>query len=476
MPDAAVRESRDRVKCAILNSGFEFPSLYFTINLAPGDTRKEGSLYDLPIAIGILCSSEQISSKNLNDCIFIGELSLNGDIRGVSGILPICHTLFGKGFKKVVLPKENADEAALIKGLKVIPVSSLKETIDYLNGTINLMPHEVDIENLFSKDQEFDFDFSEVKGQEHAKRALEIAAAGNHNILMVGPPGSGKTMLAKRLTTILPNLTIEESLEVTKLYSITGLINKNNALITKRPFRSPHHTTSNIGIIGGGRIPRPGEVSLAHFGTLFLDEFPEFERNVLEVLREPLEDNKVTVSRALASITYPASFMLIAAMNPCPCGNFTDLAKTCICSPQKVKKYWGKISSPLLDRIDIHIEVPSLKKEEMTSTNLEENSKTIRERVIKARTIQYQRYNGLKFYTNANIPPKHIKTFCELDKETKDFLKSAIINFKLSGRSYDRTIKLARTIADLESCQNIGLKHIAEALQYRTLSIQDSCL
>ena len=468
LPDAAVKESRDRVKFAISNSGFEYPPGYFTINLAPADIRKEGPMYDLPIAIGILASSEQVSPKYLSDTVVLGELSLDGGIRPVNGILPMCLAIKNMGKKRVLVPKGNADEAALVSDLEVISGENLAEAAKLLNGEKKLISHKVDIQRLFSGEPEYDIDFSEVKGQGHVKRALEVAAAGGHNVLLVGPPGSGKTMLAKRLPTILPPLSLEEALEVTKLYSVTGLLN-SKTLITTRPFRAPHHTTSDIGIIGGGRCPRPGEVSLAHMGVLFLDEFSEFDRNVLEVLRQPLEDNLVTVSRALGSVTFPAEFMLVAAMNPCPCGNYLDPVKECLCPPWKIQRYWRKLSAPLLDRIDLQVEVPRLKKEELISQPTGEESKIIRKRVGRAREIQEERFKGTRIHCNARMLPKQVKEFCKLEKEAEELLKAAILQLKMSGRAYDRILKVSRTIADLEGSENIGARHIAEATQYRSL-------
>ena len=468
LPDLSVRESRDRVKMAMINSGFEYPPGYFTVNLAPADIRKEGPIYDLPIALGILASSKQISLKEKNFVVF-GELSLNGQVRSVNGVLPMCLVAKQRGFKVVLVPSENISEAALVAGIDVYPIENLSQAISFIEGNKDLKPHKIDLKKIFEHDKEFDIDFSDVKGQLHAKRALEIAAAGGHNILMIGSPGSGKTMLARRFPTIMPPLSIDEALEVTRLYSISGLLSSKDFLVSRRPFRAPHHTTSDVGVIGGGRIPRPGEISLAHRGILFLDEFPEYSRDVLESLRQPLEDGTVLISRALSSISYPAEFMLVAAMNPCPCGHYGDREKECKCIPFKIERYWSKMSGPLLDRIDIQIEVPRLKQEELMRQSKGESSENIRKRIVFARDKQLSRFKGTKIFSNARMISKQVREFCELDNEATEIMKSAIIHYKLSGRSYDRVLKVSRTIADLEGSQNIKAGHVAEAVQYRSL-------
>lgn len=469
LPDTAVKESRERVRAAIKNSEYQFPQKRITVNLAPADIRKEGSIFDLAIAAGILKSTGDINCENLDGFAFLGELSLDGTVKGIKGILPMCIELKAGGTTKAIVAKENADEAALIKGLEVYAVNSIKELVDFLNGSIALEKHNVDVEKYFSGEDFYDFDFRDVKGQETAKRALEIAAAGGHNVIMIGPPGSGKTMLARRLPSILPDMSFDESLEVTKIYSVSGLLKDRSSLITKRPFRAPHHTMSAASLIGGGRIPHPGEVSLAHYGVLFLDEMPEFQKNVLEVLRQPLEDENVTISRVNGSITYPAKFIMISSVNPCPCGYFGDESNRCTCSVMQIKNYMGKISGPLMDRIDLHIEVAPIKFNDITETSKSESSKQIKERVNKARKIQLERYKNEGIYSNSQLKPKHIASYCNVGNQEKQLLKHAFEKYNLSARAYNRILKVARTIADLEEAENISVNHIAEALQHRCL-------
>lgn len=472
LPDASVKEAKERVKIAIKNLDIDIPSRKILINLAPADRRKEGTIFDLPIAIGILTAIGKIKKEKFEDfdrSIFLGELSLNGRINRVKGVLPMCIEASNLGIKKVILPKSNAREAAVIKDLEVIPVASLQEVIDFMNGEINIKRQEVDIEKILKNIEKFELDFSEVKGQENVKRALEIATAGGHNCLLIGSPGSGKTMLAQRIPTILPNLTFEEALEITKIHSIAGNIKSGDSIIKSRPFRSPHHTTSAISIIGGGRIPKPGEISLAHLGVLYLDELPEFNRNALEVLRGPLEDKIVTISRLNSTLTYPCNFMLIASMNPCMCGYYGTDENKCTCSPQSINKYISRISGPLLDRIDIHIEVKPVKYKKLGSDEKGELSEVIRGRVNKARKIQLNRYKDFNIYTNGELTHSLIEKFCVIDETGKEILKKAFNNLGLSARAYDKILKIARTIADLDGEEGIKPNHIAEAIQYRSL-------